>query len=168
MTACLTCLAFIAPYCGQNMILSLPNHDPRVVHRWGQWAGTKALPGPGSQDRRRRGDPGKRRPSDSVPKCTEDNCWCWASLCPKIEPQHWRPVLWVPLVLQWPRSRSVEGWTHTHRCWFIFLLLFVIMCEDIGEQRCYIYLIQHIKPMHMHHTVADLVLFSVRAYMITN
>lgn len=94
MMACLTCLALISPHYKATKYDTLsPNRNHRVVHLWGKWPGTKALPGPGNQDRRRCGDPRKWRPSDSVSRCTKDNCWCWASLCPKLKLRHWGPVL---------------------------------------------------------------------------
>lgn len=121
--ACLTCLALIVPYykaIRPKFDTFTSNHNRRVVHLWGQWPGTKAFPGPGSQDWRRRSDPGQWRPSDSVSRCTKDNCWCWASLRPKIERQHWWIVLWCQWIVQWLSDQALGPCRvgHTLRCWF--------------------------------------------------
>lgn len=138
--ACLTCLALITPYfkaIRPKCDTFTSNHNRRVVHLWGQWPGSKALPGPGSQDRRRCGDPGQWTPSDSVSRCTKDNCWSWASLCPKVE-QHWWLVLWFQWILQWLPDQALDTWMagHTHSQILIFLLLFVIKC---GCQRTQVF-----------------------------
>lgn len=132
---CLTCLPTIAcPYKAirPKFDTFTSNHNCRVVHFWGQWRGTKALPGPGSQDRRWRGDPGRWKPSDSVSRCTKDHCWCWASLCPKIEQQHWWLVLcfqWVlSTVTVWSGSWSVEGMETHSQMLIVFFFLVLSSC----------------------------------------
>lgn len=140
MAACLTCLSLIAPHykaTSPKRDTFSPNRNHRVVHFWRQWPGTEVLPGPRSQDWRRCGDPGQWRPSDSVSRCTKDNCWCWTSLCPKLKLQHWGRVLWLQLILQWFRVH-VHGGVDTLTD--AVILWFVCLCEDVGEQRCFIYL----------------------------